>query len=241
MKFTTFIKDIPKSIIDIFLPAYCFNCREPLQENRKIICEKCYLSLPGINKDQLQVFLERIPQKFFDDIYITFQFSELFQQIMYFFKYQGYKEIADYFAGTLKDSVSKEYDMVTFVPLHNTKQRERGFNQSAVIAEKFSLLSGLNFNPDLLQRTRYTVSQTKLKRSRRQQNVHGAFETKVNLENKSVLIIDDVITTGATLNECAKILKENNAKRVDIAAMATPTNLLQNKLELDDSGGLILR
>ena len=107
----------------------------PLEKNRVIVCKHCFDSQNKINQNQKNIFLERIEIKHFDDLHIVFEFSELFQQLMYFYKYQGYRDIALYFAEALRKNIAPDYDLVTFVPLHSVKQRERGFNQSAFIAE----------------------------------------------------------------------------------------------------------
>lgn len=240
MKLSTLFKQIPKNLIDIFLPAFCFHCKELLIDDRKIICADCFGSLRKITSDQQRVFLERMPVIHFDNLVILYEFSELFRQIMYFYKYQGFTEIADYFAESIIQNSELNYDIVSFVPLHPTKQRERGFNQSALIAEKLCQLKGLYLHPDLIKRTRYTTSQTKLNRNKRRENVKNAFELNDDVNGKSILFIDDVITTGATVNECAGIFKEAHAKRVDIIAMATPTDVLQSKSESNDSDFLIL-
>jgi len=118
-------------------------------------------------------------------------------------------------------------DLLAFVPLHPTKERERGFNQSELIARQLSLLSGIELSSGLILRQKYTKSQTKLGRKERSENISGAFFTNDSLIGKSVLIVDDVITTGATLNECAKILKQAGCRKVDVIALATPTDILQ--------------
>ncbi|MCB0282068.1 MAG: ComF family protein [Calditrichae bacterium] len=240
MKLSTLIKQIPKNLIDIFLPAYCFNCKELLKDNRKIICSECFSCLPEVTRDQHKVFLERMPETHFDNLIILYEFSQLFRQIMYYYKYQGYIEIAEYFAQSSINKLELHYDLVSFVPLHPTKLRERGFNQSALIAEKLCKIRGLELHPDLIKRTRYTKSQTKLNRNKRRENVKNAFELTEDVNEKNILFIDDVITTGATVNECAGMFKKANAKRVDIIAMATPTDVLQSKLESNDSDLLIL-
>lgn len=107
-------------------------------------------------------------------------------------------------------------ELVTAVPLHPSKQRTRGYNQSELLGCSFAHHTGLCWKPALLKRTRNTKSQTKLNRAGRLANMQGAFTCTVpsQVKGKVVLLIDDVSTTGATLEGCAIALKEAGAKRV---------------------------
>jgi ComF family protein len=123
------------------------------------------------------------------------------------------------------------------VPLNPVRLKERGYNQSALIAQQLSNITRIPFSVHLLKRLRNTPSQTKLSREQRKENVKGAFAVQGNVEGKRVLLIDDVITTGSTLNECAKVLKQNGAAWVTAAAIATPTDFFQS----DDVSNLNLQ
>ena len=215
-----------KSIFNLALPAYCFNCNELLNSPEIIICSKCYSSIPRIDSLHKEAFLERIKDKYFNDINISFEYNEVFQKLMHLYKYQEYIKLADIFAATISNGINRQYDIVTYVPLHVSKERERGFNQSQVIAEIVSNSLGLTQGNSLLSRQKYTSTQTTLSRPQRINNVNKAFHVCKDVSEKSILLIDDVITTGATLNECSRVLKEAGCTRVDIAALATPTNIL---------------
>jgi competence protein ComFC len=234
------LKNLGSDILNIILPATCISCGKILSDGRVIVCEPCYSDLEKITPAQIEVFINRVDNREFDNIYIMYEFSKLFQKLMYFFKYEGYQHIAKYFAMSIFEYINNEYDCVSFVPLHKTKQRERGFNQSEVIADYYCQKSKLPFCNHLLKRTKYTQSQTKLGRQQRRENIHKAFSVESDVENKSILLIDDVITTGATLNECAAVLKAANCKKVDIVAIATPVNLLQSKLETHEMDNSVL-
>jgi len=115
-----------------------------------------------------------------------------------------------------------EIDFVVPVPLHPVKLRERQFNQSEVLAAYLAKKLNKKIVKDRLKRIKYTMPQTELKREQRLKNVNGAFRAKrdSNFEDKTILLVDDVLTTGATLNECAKALKDAGAKRVIAFALA---------------------
>jgi len=115
-----------------------------------------------------------------------------------------------------------DYDLVIPVPLHPRKSRERGFNQSGVLAHGLSRRTGIKFSRTGLIRTRYTRTQTRLSRKDRQENVKGAFRISepAEIDGKSVLLIDDVYTTGATVNECTGVLIGAGALIVDVLTLA---------------------
>jgi len=108
------------------------------------------------------------------------------------------------------------------VPLHKAKFKIRGFNQSADIASGIEKITAIKQNNSLLIRQKNSPSQTKLNREEREVNVKNAFFCPEDLTDKTILLIDDIITTGSTMNECAKALKRAGAWQVDLAAIGTP-------------------
>ncbi len=113
-------------------------------------------------------------------------------------------------------------DLITAVPLHRNKLQKRGFNQSQIMAEIIAARLNLRFCFDNLYRRRRTASQFNLAPNERRKNVRGAFACKRSQEfkEKSILLIDDIFTTGSTLNECAYILKQAGARRVVVLTLA---------------------
>ena len=113
------------------------------------------------------------------------------------------------------------------MPLHNKRLRERRFNQSALLAKEIAVRSGRLYIPDLLQRTRHTIPQQGLNYKERGKNVHGAFGVNKNhlqtIKSKTILLIDDVFTSGATLNECARVMKKAKAAAVNVLTVARVT------------------
>jgi len=115
-----------------------------------------------------------------------------------------------------------DYDLIIPVPLHPRKARERGFNQSGVLSEGLSRRTGIELLKRGLIRTSYTKTQTRLNRKERRNNVKGAFRIsdRAELSGKSILLVDDVFTTGATVNECAGVLVRAGAEAVDVLTLA---------------------
>jgi competence protein ComFC len=109
----------------------------------------------------------------------------------------------------------RSFDVIVPVPLHPARERERGFNQSALLTQLLSAHMSIEARP-LLERIRYTTTQTAFDRTERMQNLHGAFRLRKNADVRElrVLLVDDVLTTGSTLSECARVLKESGAGSV---------------------------
>jgi competence protein ComFC len=115
----------------------------------------------------------------------------------------------------------RRFDIIVPVPLHATRRRERGFNQASLLAALLSAQTSISSKP-LLERIRYTTTQTALDRSERMENLHNAFRLRKNADVRGlrVLLIDDVLTTGSTLSECARVLKRAGALSVHAATAA---------------------
>ena len=106
-------------------------------------------------------------------------------------------------------------------PLHPRRERERGYNQALLLASALCKLTGWPLRARVLRRTRYTSQQTRLSANQRRDNVRGAFAPAgENLEGQHLLLVDDVMTTGATVSECAKVLKKSGASRVSVLTLA---------------------
>jgi ComF family protein len=114
----------------------------------------------------------------------------------------------------------RQFDIIVPVPLHPARQRERGFNQAALLADLLSVRIAIR-RRSLLERIRYTTTQTAFDRAERMENLHNAFRLRKNMDVRGlrVLLVDDVLTTGSTLSECARVLKRGGATSVH-AAMA---------------------
>lgn len=136
---------------------------------------------------------------------------------------------ADTFSNLISAMVKNDFGSVAFdyvaaIPPRSQRMKEIGFDQSAALAKRTSKLLNVKYYPNLFKRIRQTSKQTELSSFERQQNLTGAFGLKGNGDNirgKTILVIDDVTTTGATFNECARALKHSGAKAVYCAAIAT--------------------
>ncbi len=156
----------------------------------------------------------------------------VFMDLIHSFKYKGRLQLADPL-GMLLLSVFLEHwrdsavDLLLPVPLHLKRLRDRGFNQALLLVQNWPAVGRQlqrelpRVNAHLLQRHRHTPPQTQMRRRQRQENIKNAFGVNSTaLADKHVLLVDDVHTTGATLNECARVLRKASARRVDVLTLA---------------------
>ncbi|MCG2686563.1 ComF family protein, partial [Candidatus Parcubacteria bacterium] len=155
--------------------------------------------------------------------------DKVLQDAIHKFKYNFARELAEPLSKLMIKKITELnteliHELKNFVilpvPLHQRRLAWRGFNQAELLAQAVAQEFGLQINNNLLIRKKYTSPQVKLKSKDRNKNIQGAFEIKSNLIFKNILLIDDVITTGATMNEIARILKNNGAKKVFGLAIA---------------------
>jgi ComF family protein len=122
----------------------------------------------------------------------------------------------------LENKHKNRIDIICPVPLHPTKKRERGYNQAALIADKLAGHFGWQYEPDLVTRTKFTLSQARLSPEQRKLNVNRAFsiDRKITIQDANILVIDDVFTTGATVNSLSRILREQGVKSIYVLTVA---------------------
>ncbi|WP_375579701.1 phosphoribosyltransferase family protein [Marivirga tractuosa] len=166
-----------------------------------------------------------IPNLKYAMAYAWFQKDTVIQHLLHQLKYEGNEAIGlllgEIYGEQLSDYFSNEWDLITTVPIHYKKQRKRGYNQSHKIAEGMSLKLNIPFEP-ILEKTVNRKSQTRKHRIQRFDNVESTFHLKIpkeNLKNKRILLVDDVVTTGATLQACSQPLQKAGAE-ISIATIS---------------------
>ena len=218
-------------ILNFFYPRLCEVCGRLLNEGEEIMCSWCFLGIPrtGFHRHSENA----VTSLFWGRVYIThaaswFQFGKgsPYQKLIHKLKYEGRKDIGEmmgiFYARELKDSVFEKTDVVVPVPLHWLKQRKRGYNQSEIIALGICEVFEKRMITGNLIRMDFTDSQTKKSRFDRYLNMEGKFivydpEIFTGLH---VLLVDDVVTTGSTLEACAQALLNAGCGAVSIITIA---------------------
>lgn len=219
-------------LFSVFFPRLCCACKQPLVGNEKILCTYCYAHLPrtGYHSD----FHNPVYQSFWGRAEVEFATSFLFftqgnavQKLLHLLKYHGHSEIGTYlgrqFGLELQELPHfREIQMIVPVPLHKKKQRKRGYNQSQMIAEGMAEILPAKVRQDILYRRKYTNTQTRKSRWDRWKNVEDIFEVRRPDDFAGIhfLLVDDVLTTGATLEACVHALKKIPGAKVSVATIA---------------------
>ena len=209
-------------------PPICGICEKI---NKDALCPKCNLEL----KKQAE---ENILQK--EEIEENIKKEKYFEELMYIFKYEGQvrKLILDYkfneksylyktFVNFLLKNEKifeniKKYDKIIPVPISKKRNKERGYNQSMLIAEEIANKTNLELVNNCLIKTKNIIEQSKLNKEDRLQNIQGVYSLQNErlITNKKILLLDDIYTTGSTVNECCKILQQANPKTIGVLVLA---------------------
>jgi len=216
------VNNIIDTILDMIYPQVCGICGKVA---RKSICNKCRARLKSEFKFEMDDYTEDV-QKNFNEHYYFFKYENLIRQQILDLKFHEkpyvYKTIMYFLKENKKDLKNLEkYDIIIVVPVSISRKKERGYNQSTILAKEISRIIERPFIENVLYKIKNTVPQSTLNKEQREQNAKGVY--KVNniqkIYNKKILIFDDIYTTGSTLNECAKVLIEQGIKKEQIGVM----------------------
>jgi ComF family protein len=233
--------DLLTAITSLLYPPVCAICRANIRGGQHL-CDQCETKTVRIVAPFCQTCSEPFEGAIigaftcancahrtihFDAAVAAYRSRGIVREIVHGFKYgrQIYLRhlVARWLYAALNDERLRErrFDIIVPVPLHPTRERERGFNQASLLAESLSAQISTPSKP-LLERIRYTTTQTALDRAERMENLHNAFRLRKNADVRGlrVLLIDDVLTTGSTLSECARVLKRAGAISVHAATAA---------------------
>jgi ComF family protein len=220
-----------QGFVSLFYPKYCFACNTTLLGNEDYLCTMCRHTLPVTlfheHKDNPveKLFWGRIKVEN-ATAFMFYDKGNKYGHLLHQFKYKGFLEIGlmlgTMFGNQLIDTDFKEIDLIIPVPLHRAKLRKRGFNQSEIFAQGISGVLGKPLIGKALKRNVFTSTQTKKGRYERWKNVSNIFEVRnpESLQNKHILLIDDVITTGATLEAAGNAILKIEGTKLSVATMA---------------------
>lgn len=227
---TPTLRDAVRRLADALLPGSCLLCGA--DAGRGLICAGCTADLPPAPSPacpqcgEATTLGERCgacmkdPPAFARTVAL-FRYEFPVDRIIHALKYAHRLPVAPWLGRRLaRHLVAADFDLVVPLPLHPDRLRERGFNQSAEIARSLARDLGLPLEAASLVRTRATPPQAELPLKARAKNVRGAFECRSDLAGRRLLLVDDVMTSGATLRECARVLQLHGAGEITVAVAA---------------------
>ncbi|MEQ9440731.1 MAG: phosphoribosyltransferase family protein [Cyclobacteriaceae bacterium] len=222
-----------KDFVSLIFPRTCLISQRPLAKGEEYIAMETAMGLPTFHLADPNIALQRRIYTFapVKQAWAYYKFSKhgKVQRLLHALKYQRYPEIGEltgkWFAQALKDQVVRaEIDMMVPVPLHKKKQKKRGYNQCDYIARGLSEVLDIPWSAQVLVKVQNTKSQTRKNRMDRYRNSCQAYAIRrgANIAGRHILLVDDVVTTGATLGACANLLLAGGCRAVSVVALATP-------------------
>ncbi len=204
-------------LLNFLFPPICGICGK---KDNNWICDECY------NKLKINIIYQKEFHKYYDESVYFFIYKDI-RNIILKYKFGNESYLSNTFLNIFLKNKKfcrnlKFYDIIIPVPMHIKKKKKRGYNQTELITNKLAKKLGINTSLDVLYKIKNTKTQSTLSEKERFVNVLDAFGIKNTelIKNKNIILFDDIITTGATVNECSKILKENGAKKVVVLSIA---------------------
>ncbi len=208
------------NLLELVYPNVCGFCNKICKNE---LCNKCKMK---IIQHQIDIVIKP-ENKYFKELISILKYEGIIRDKILQYKFEDKAYIYKTFAKiVLKNKkvcgLLKKYDIIIPVPIHKKRKLQRGYNQTQLIAKEISKNIDIKFCNNVLVKNKNTIAQSKLNKNKRKQNIKGAFKALnvQNIQGKSVLLFDDIYTTGSTANECSKILKEAGAKTVGVLTIA---------------------
>ena len=210
------------NVINIIFPQICGFCGKISKEG---LCNQCNIKLKELVQDS--IICEDFKDKYFNELIYIFKYEGLIRKLIIDYKFN---EKSYMYVGFVKCILKNEkiykklqnYDVIIPVPISKKRMKERGYNQSFLIAKELSNKINIDIQTNCLLKTKHIIEQSKLNKEQRKENIQNVYELKNReiLNNKHILLIDDIYTTGNTVNECAKILQQGRPKKIDVLVLA---------------------
>jgi ComF family protein len=228
------LRPLLADLVALFFPRPCLACREPLVAGEAHLCTSCRTELPYTDYHLLPSAQNPLARRFWGKLpvhhtlsYLRFLRHGRVQQLLHQLKYQGQSQVGTalgqlYGAELAYAGLGHEFDLIVPVPLHRRKLARRGYNQAEAFATGLAAALPCASDAHALRRTEHTASQTRKGRAERWQNVAAVFEVAEPqaVLGRHILLVDDVLTTGATLESCGVALLAAGARAVSIATIA---------------------
>ncbi len=228
-----FVKQAFLDFVELIYPNLCRCCFEnAVERNKNYFCITCHSKFPytkdigKLDNDLMYHFYGRVPIERATSL-LWYSEGGVVQKLIHNMKYKDMKEIGVQLGAMLGKNILdsgfyRNIDLCLSVPMHYKKQTKRGFNQAELIAESISFETHIPFAKNILVKEIETETQTSKTRKERALNASNIYSVvdRSLIENKHVLIVDDVVTTGSTLEACAIVLLRNGASKVSVACLA---------------------
>jgi len=233
---------IAERLFQFFIPSQCPCCKKVLREEQKGLCSDCFSEIRWIKPPFCSIcgtpFVSEevgnhpcgaclTKRRHFAMARALGYYEGSLQEAIHRWKYEGNESLSVHFAEWMAKGFFCYWnpdllDILIPVPLHKERLRERGFNQALLLVRELSRRTGIPYRKRVLQKKRSTVPQVKLSGAEREKGVRGTFQLLEieAVDGKSILLVDDVYTTGATVNECSRVMLAGGAKRVDVLTLA---------------------
>ena len=224
--------ELLRDFVSLIFPSYCLACEASLVKGESLVCSRCMLQMPQTNyhldhdnplKNRLAC---RLPVRLAMAMF-KFSKSGRVQSLLHALKYRNEPALGVMLGNVYGDrlltgNLKNAFDLIIPIPLHASRKRKRGYNQSAKFAEGLSQKLGIQFSDDLMERKVKTTTQTRKTKLKRWQNVMDVFHVndREQLAGKNILLVDDVVTTGSTIEACGNYIIDAECASLSIACIA---------------------
>lgn len=205
------------NILELIYPRTCGMCEEI---SKSYLCNKCKMKI----KNLLSLNTAKYKDRYFNSHTYLFKYEEGIRDKLLKYKFRDCSYLYKFFSEIIINNcnLKNNYDIILSVPIHKKRKAKRGYNQSELIAKEIAKNINVEYSNNILIKTIDTVPQSTLNQSQRMENALGIYNVinEQKIDSKRILLIDDIYTTGSTVNECSKVLKQNGAKLVDVLTIA---------------------
>lgn len=207
-------------VLNFLFPPACSVCGKI---DKNWLCPNCQRRVERLEKS----CVVEMENKKYEKMLYLFQYESLVRKLILRYKFSNKAYLNHFFANVISQNektkeLLKAYDMIIPVPMHRKKMQKRGYNQTELVANELEKSLGIVAKKDILKKVVNTTTQSKLGGKARQSNIQHAFfiQNDMEIEDKKIILLDDIYTTGATSEECSRVLKEAGAKEILVLVLA---------------------